>query len=112
MNDLPNAADEVLDRLEEENDVLVSQLARVEALFIPSIPSEVVYRKIDGDNPITVWREHRGLTVEGLAAAAEVSPEQLVRWERDHPITLRELGRVAEALTVSVDELMPYPQRD
>ena len=112
MNDLPNAPDEMLDLLEEKNDVLVSQLARIEAMFIPSIPGEVVYRKIDGENPITVWREHRRMTVEGLAEAAQVSPEQLARWELDQPITLRELGRLAEALKVSADDLIPYPQRD
>jgi hypothetical protein len=27
-----------------------------------TIPSEVVYAILDGENPIRVWREHRGLT--------------------------------------------------
>ncbi len=112
MNDLPNAPDDALDQLEEENDALVSQLAQIEAMFIPSIPGEVVYRKIDGENPITVWREHRRMTVESLAEAAQVSAEQVTCWERDEPITLRSLGRVAEALKVTADELIPYPQRD
>lgn len=112
MSDLTKAPDEVPDQLEEENDILAGQLARIEAMFIPSIPGEVVYRKIDGESPVTVWREQRRMTVESLAEAAKVSAAQVLRWERDEPITLRELGRPAEALKVSADELIPYPQRD
>ena len=26
------------------------------------VPSEVVYALLDGENPIRVWRQHRGLT--------------------------------------------------
>ena len=100
------------DQLKEENNILSGQPARIEAMFIPSIPGEVAFRKIDGENPIAVWREHRQMTVEGLAEAAQVSAEQLSRWERDEPITLRELGRISEALKVRADELIPYPQRD
>ena len=50
-------------------DAAIESLARGEEL----VPSEVVYAIIDGKNPIRVWREHRGLTQQQLAAAAFVS---------------------------------------
>ncbi len=33
------------------------------------IPAEVVYAILDGENPIKVWREYRGLTQQQLADA-------------------------------------------
>jgi hypothetical protein len=41
------------------------------------IPAEVVYAKLDGDNPIKVWREYRGLTQQQLARAAGISTPYL-----------------------------------
>ena len=37
------------------------------------IPSEVTYAILDGENPIKVWREFRGLTQQQLADAAGIS---------------------------------------
>ena len=34
------------------------------------VPSEVVYALLDGENPIRVWREYRGLTQRELAEVA------------------------------------------
>ena len=35
--------------------------------------SEVVYALLDGENPICVWRKHRGLTYGWLARVAIIS---------------------------------------
>ncbi len=41
------------------------------------IPSEITYAILDGENPIKVWREHRGLSQQQLAEAGGLSHEHL-----------------------------------
>ncbi len=45
------------------------------------LPGELVARLVAGEHPIRVWRAHRGLTREALAAAAGVSPSYLTEIE-------------------------------
>jgi predicted transcriptional regulator len=45
------------------------------------IPSEVVYAIPDGENPIKVWREYRGLTQQALAGQARISLPYLSQLE-------------------------------
>lgn len=45
------------------------------------IPSEVVYALLDGQNPIKVWQEYRGLTQQQLAEAAGISVPYLSQLE-------------------------------
>ena len=45
------------------------------------IPSEVTYTILDGENPIRVWREYRGLTQQQLAEAAGISVPYLSQIE-------------------------------
>ena len=44
------------------------------------IPAKIVYALLDGGNPIRVWREYRGLSQQGLAAAG-ISPSYLSQLE-------------------------------
>ena len=45
------------------------------------IPAEVVYALVDGENPIRVWREYRGMTQAQLAKVAEISVPYLSQLE-------------------------------
>ena len=47
--------------------------ARIERGEDELIPASLIMRRLQGESPIKVWREYRGLTQEQLAAAAEVS---------------------------------------
>ena len=38
------------------------------------VPSDVADRLLNGENPVRVWRKHRGLSVSGLAAACGLTP--------------------------------------
>jgi hypothetical protein len=73
-----------------------------------SVPDAIVGRLIDGENPIRVWREHRGLSLRTLAARAGTSPSVLSDMEtgksEGRPAILR---RIAGILKVSLDELIP-----
>ena len=71
------------------------------------IPAEIVYAILDGANPIRVWREHRGLSQEVLAAKAGISPSYLSQLEsgkRDG--TFEVLSAVSLILNVPFDELV------
>lgn len=70
------------------------------------VPQEIADRLIDGENPVRVWREYRGLSGRALAEAAGMSAAYLSQIEsgrRDGSFdTMR---RIANILNVSLDDL-------
>lgn len=65
-------------------------------------------RILAGESPLKVWRERRGLTQRALAAKAAVSPSYLADIERGaKPGSTTALARLAHALAVSVEALLP-----
>ncbi|MAU40991.1 MAG: transcriptional regulator [Kordiimonas sp.] len=76
-----------------------------------TFPHSVVLRLLNGENPIKVYREHRGMTVADLSRAAGISYRYLLKLEQDggnpRPATLNNL---ANALGVDPDDLTPWPQ--
>jgi DNA-binding XRE family transcriptional regulator len=71
------------------------------------IPAEYVYRMLDGENRVTVWREYRGLSGKELAEAAGITPGYLSHIEsgkRDG--TVGTMKKIAEALRVTIDDLV------
>ena len=71
------------------------------------IPAEVVFAVLDGENPIKVWREYRGLTQQQLADKAKISKPYLSQIETGkRKGTTEILSAIAKALDVSLDELV------
>ena len=71
------------------------------------IPAEYVYRMLDGENRVTVWREFRGLSGKELAKAAGIAPSYLSNIEagkRDG--TIGTMKKIADALKVTIDDLV------
>ena len=71
------------------------------------IPAEYVYRMLDGENRVAVWREFRGLTSKQLAEAAGITQAYLSQIEtgkRDG--TVGTMKKIAEALKVGIDDLV------
>ncbi|MCC6737128.1 MAG: helix-turn-helix transcriptional regulator [Bauldia sp.] len=71
------------------------------------VPAAMVDRILGGDNPVRVWREHRGLTATALAEKAGIAQSYLSQIEtgrRDG--TVATYRRIAEALGVTVDDLI------
>lgn len=71
------------------------------------LPAAMVDRILDGENPIRVWREHRGLSVKALAEKAGITPAYLSQVEtgkRDG--TVETLRKLAGALGVTLDDLV------
>jgi DNA-binding XRE family transcriptional regulator len=71
------------------------------------IPSEITYALLDGENPIRVWREYRGLTQQQLAAASGISTPYLSQIEKNRRTGTKEvLVAIAKALKITLDDIV------
>ena len=71
------------------------------------IPSEFVNRILDGENPIRVWRDLRGLSAKDLAMTCGISAAYLSEIENGHKEgSITVLKKLAEALNVSLEDLV------
>jgi DNA-binding XRE family transcriptional regulator len=71
------------------------------------IPSQVVYAILDGENPIRVWRQYRGLTQKQLADAAGISKPYLSQIETGKRTGTTEiLTSIASALDLTLDDIV------
>jgi DNA-binding XRE family transcriptional regulator len=103
----------LLDRVEEAEDILAldrleARLARggAEEALADYLPIELVKRLSAGEHPIRIWRAHRGMTRERLAAAAGVSPSYLTEIEtRRKPGSFDAIVKLAAALNVPLDDI-------
>lgn len=72
----------------------------------PSFPKEVVDRLVNGDNPVRVFREWRGLTQVELASRTEVSQGHISDIESGRRTgTVAVLRQIANTLNVPLDLL-------
>ena len=72
------------------------------------VPSSVTYAILDGENPIRVWREHRGLTQQQVADLAGISKPYLSQLESGRRSgSIDVLSALARALGLSIDDLIP-----
>jgi DNA-binding XRE family transcriptional regulator len=79
------------------------------------LPIELVRRLSAGEHPVRVWRAHRGLTREALAAAAGIAPSYLSEIEtRRKPGSFGAFAKLAAALHISLDDLAAWigPQQE
>ena len=76
------------------------------------IPSQVTYALLDGENPIKVWRDYRGLTQQQVAEQTGISKPYLSQLESGQRRgTTDVLAAIAKALNVSLDDLViPNPE--
>lgn len=82
--------------------------AAAEAASDETLPWRTYKRLGAGESPVRVWRAHRGLKGKDLAAAAEISQAYLSDIERGRREgSLRVVARLARALGVQVDDLVP-----
>jgi DNA-binding XRE family transcriptional regulator len=97
---------EMLQDIQDYDEAVIAIDAGEEEL----VPGEVVYALLDGENPIMVWRRFRGLTQEQLAAVVGISKPYLSQLETGKRRgTTAVLGRLAQSLDLSIDDLIPGP---
>jgi DNA-binding XRE family transcriptional regulator len=81
--------------------------ARVAAGEGDRVPAEFVDRLIDGENPVRVWREVRGLSAKELAAAAGISAAYISEIEtgkKEGSISV--LKAISRVLRIDLDDLV------
>jgi transcriptional regulator with XRE-family HTH domain len=79
----------------------------VVAVSLELIPAQVVFGLTGGENPVKVWREHRGLTQQQLAGSAGISVPFLSQIERGkRKASVGVLVKIALILQVDVDDLI------
>ncbi len=71
------------------------------------IPSKVTFAILDGQNPIKVWRTHRGLTQQEVATLSKISTSYLSQLESGKRRgTTDVLKSIADVLAVEIDDLV------
>jgi DNA-binding XRE family transcriptional regulator len=104
-----DAYHQLLDAAEERDDIASAVAAekRREA-GEEYIPAEMLYRIMDGENALRVWREYRGMTLTQLALEAGINKATVSQLEngkaQGKPATWRGL---ADALKITVDDILP-----
>jgi len=74
----------------------------------PALPADVAHRIADGENPVRVWRDHRGFKAVALARMAGISPAYLSEIETGKKEgTFRTMAALARHLDISLDDLAP-----
>jgi ribosome-binding protein aMBF1 (putative translation factor) len=95
----------MLDDLDDLDDIRLYDAAKAQPQEY--IPADIVDRLIDGENPVRVWREHRGLTAAALAVEVKIAAPYLSQIEHGRrQASQAVLRRLATALKVDVDDLI------
>lgn len=81
--------------------------ARIDAGTEEFLPEAVADRLIDGESPLRVWREHRGLSQSALARMAGTSRVQIIDIEAGRRTgSVHTLRRLADALGIGLDDIV------
>jgi DNA-binding XRE family transcriptional regulator len=71
------------------------------------VPADVVYAILDGESPIRVWREYRGLSQQKVAEQAGISVSYLSQIESGRRKgSTAVLAALARVLGVTLDDIM------
>lgn len=71
------------------------------------VPAELVYAILDGENPVKVWREQRGLTQQALAQRAGISAAYLSQIESGKRSgSTAVLQAITQALGLTLDDIV------
>jgi DNA-binding XRE family transcriptional regulator len=72
-----------------------------------TVPAELAYSLIEGENPVKAWREYRSLSQKQLAELANISIPFLSQIESGkRKASTKIMVRLAKALRVLVDDLV------
>ena len=106
----------LIERLEDAEDLAAVAAAEAREAALGKqearadyLPIELVRRLSAGEHPVRVWRAHRGLGRDALAAAAGIAPSYLTEIEtRRKPGSFAALAKIAAALRISLDDLAAW----
>jgi DNA-binding XRE family transcriptional regulator len=108
----------LLEALEDAEDIAALEVAGArertlgeEAAHADYLSAELVSRLLEGEHPVRIWREHRGLSQEELASFAGIARSYLAEIEGCRkPGSIDAFRKLARALGLTVDDLLPADQ--
>jgi|SRR5579871_3427109 len=108
LNELEDVEDRAAVRKRRSEEAAVGkQIARRDYLT-----GQEAMRLLQGESPVRVWREKRGMTQRALAAGAGIAPSYLAEIEGGRkPGSADALSRLARALGVPMDLLLKVGDR-
>ena len=109
MNEMVTIPRDEYDRLRQAAEDLSDLQAYDRAMEAggESIPAEYVNRILDGENPVRVYRDWRGMTAAALAEASKLNRVQITQIETGKRSgNVETMKKLADALGVSVDDLI------
>ena len=109
MNEMITISRAEYDRLREAAEDLADIQAydRAVATGGESIPAEAVERMVNGESPVRVYRDLRGLTQAGLAEGSGVNRVQIADIEAGRSKgSVETVRKLAVALGVTIDDLV------
>ncbi len=93
-------------RLEDIEDAFSVLRAKERGHEASDLPADQMRRLIKGESPLRVWREFRGMTLEQLSKAANVSKPYISEVESGKkPGSVVFYRKCAKALNVALDDL-------
>ncbi|MCP4427952.1 MAG: helix-turn-helix transcriptional regulator [Chloroflexi bacterium] len=104
---------QLLQEIEDARDIreaseISARIARGEE---ETIPSHVVRELALSERPLRIWREYRSLTQQELADQVGISKSYLSQIETGNRSgSANVLQRIAQALNVSLDDIMPISE--
>jgi hypothetical protein len=113
---LPKAEyDALLDRLEDAEDALTIRQFRTtvrelgwEEATKDCLPAELVERKLKGEHPVRIWREHRKLSLRALGERAHIPASTISQIENTlKPGSVSAYSKTARALDLPIDAVLP-----
>ncbi|MEQ1549291.1 MAG: helix-turn-helix transcriptional regulator, partial [Chakrabartia sp.] len=102
--------DRLITELEDAKDITAAKEfeAREAIGDAEFLPWEMAKRLRCGEHPIAVWRDHRRFTQKALAEQVKMTAAQLSEIENGKKTgSVATLQKLAQALGVTVDELLP-----
>ncbi len=95
----------MLERMEELEDIVAFD--RATQSEEEGFPAAIAKRLIAGENPILVFRQHRRMTQEALAAQAGISEGMVSKMESGFKVgSVATIRAIAKALNVDIDDLV------
>lgn len=109
MNEMVTIPRDEYDRLRQAAEDLSDLQAYDRAMEAggESVPAEYVNRILDGENPVRVYRDWRGITAAALAEASKLNRVQITQIETGKRSgNVETMKKLADALGVTVDDLI------
>lgn len=99
----------LLGKIEDAEDIQEANeiRARIERGEEEMIPASLMRALVNGERPLRLWREYRGLTLQTLADRVGISKSYLSQIETgDRDGSIDVMKRLAAALDVSLDDII------